>query len=113
MESVTEPRAAARRLAQALEALRRADRDRFLCALAAPSHLRPDLITLYAFNAELAGIADKVSEPMLGLIRLQWWRDALRDIAAGHAHRHHLVHDLAGVVARRGLSLDHLNGPRR
>lgn len=96
-------------LARELEALQRADRDRYLCALAAPSQLRPDLVTLYAFNAELAGIADKVSETMLGLIRLQWWRDALGDVAAGRDHRHHLVQDLAAVVKRRGLSLDLLN----
>lgn len=93
-------------LARELEALQRADRDRYLCALAAPAQLRPDLVTLYAFNAELAGIADKVSETMLGLIRLQWWRDALADVAAGRPHRHHLVQDLAGLVRSRSLSLD-------
>ncbi|MBK8157345.1 MAG: squalene/phytoene synthase family protein [Rhodospirillaceae bacterium] len=91
-------------LVRALEALRLVDRDRFLCALAAPAAQRADLVTLYAFNAELAGIADKVSESMLGLIRLQWWRDALADIAAGRGHRHHLVQALGEVVARRGLS---------
>ncbi|WP_374308569.1 squalene/phytoene synthase family protein [Dongia sp.] len=95
---------------RALEELRRTDRDRFLCAIAAPADLRLDLATLYAFNAELAGIADKVSEPMLGLIRLQWWRDALDDLAAGRPHRHHLVQDLADLVARRGLRLDLLRG---
>jgi len=93
---------------RALEALQRADRDRYLCVLAAPEQVRADLVTLYAFNAELAGIADKVSEPMLGLIRLQWWRDALQDIAAGRSHRHHLVQDLAELVAHRGVGLVHL-----
>lgn len=97
-------------LTRALEALQRADRDRYLCALAAPAALRPDLVTLYAFNAELAGIADKVSETMLGLIRLQWWRDALADIAAGRPHRHHLVQDLADAVKRHNLSIALLNG---
>jgi NADH dehydrogenase [ubiquinone] 1 alpha subcomplex assembly factor 6 len=92
-------------LVRALEALRLVDRDRFLCALAAPAAQRGDLVTLYAFNAELAGIADKVSETMLGLIRLQWWRDALADIAAGRGHRHHLVLALGDVVARRGVSI--------
>lgn len=88
-----------------LEELRRADRDRFFCAIAAPARLRADLVTLYAFNAELAGIADKVSEQMLGLIRLQWWRDALDDVAAGKGHRHHLVQALAELVARRSLDI--------
>ena len=87
-----------------LEELRKADRDRFLCALAAPAALRTDLAILYAFNAELAGIADKVTEPMLGHIRLQWWRDALADIDAARAHRHHLVQAVADLAARRGLS---------
>jgi NADH dehydrogenase [ubiquinone] 1 alpha subcomplex assembly factor 6 len=95
---------------RALGDLQRADRDRYLCALAAPAALRADLVTLYAFNAELAGIADKVSETMLGLIRLQWWRDALADIAAGRGHRHHLVQDIADLVTRRQLTLGLLNG---
>lgn len=105
-----EVRIDAEHLVQALEALQRADRDRYLCALAAPGKQRPDLVTLYTFNAELAGIADKVSEKMLGLIRLQWWRDALAEIAAGRGHRHHLVQDLAGIVQRRGISFALLNG---
>ena len=95
---------------RALADLQRADRDRYLCALAAPTALRADLVTLYAFNAELAGIADKVSETMLGLIRLQWWRDALADIAAGRGHRHHLVQDIAELIVRRDLTLGLLNG---
>lgn len=87
----------------ALTALRLADRDRFLCVLAAPARQRADLATLYLFNAEIAGIAEKVREPMLGLIRLQWWRDALAEIAAGKPHRHHLVQALADIAARTGL----------
>lgn len=92
-------------LAATLHGLRQSDRDRFLCALAAPADLRADLATLYAFNAEIAAIAEKVSEPMLGLIRLQWWRDALADIAAGRGHRHQLVQALGDIVQRRGLDL--------
>jgi phytoene synthase len=93
-----------------LEELRHADRDRFLCAVAAPAGLRADLATLYTFNAELAGIADKVSEQMLGLIRLQWWRDALDEVAAGKGHRHHLVQALADLIARRHLDVALLRG---
>ena len=33
---------------------------------------------LYAFNAEIAGVRDRVREPLPGEIRLQWWRDADR-----------------------------------
>jgi NADH dehydrogenase [ubiquinone] 1 alpha subcomplex assembly factor 6 len=97
-------------LGSLLAGLRKSDRDRFLCALAAPAELRADLATLYAFNAEIAGIADKVTEPMLGLIRLQWWRDALNDIAAGRPHRHQLVQALGDIARRRGLDLARLAG---
>jgi len=57
--------------------LRRGDRDRFLTALFAPADRREALFALYAFNLELARIRESVSQPMLGLIRLQWWRDGL------------------------------------
>lgn len=57
--------------------LRLSDPDRHLTARLAPKPAQPALTTLYAFNAELARICDAVSEPALGEIRLQWWRDAL------------------------------------
>ena len=56
---------------------RRNDWDRFICALFAPSEARETLYALIAFNAELARTRSLVSEPMLGQIRLQWWRDAI------------------------------------
>ena len=34
-------------------------------------------MALYAFNAELARIPDLVTEPALGEMRLQWWRDVV------------------------------------
>ena len=37
-------------------------------------------------------------------------RDALDDIAAGKGHRHHLVGELADLVARRRLSAADLAG---
>jgi phytoene synthase len=57
--------------------LRETDRERYLTALYAPPDKRDALIALYAFNAEVAAIRDKIHEPMAGEIRLQWWRDAL------------------------------------
>lgn len=71
-----------------LDAVRVADRDRYLAALYAPEDKRPALLALYAFNAEIAAIRDRVSEPMPGEIRLQWWRDVIasgnREVGAGH-----------------------------
>lgn len=71
-----------------LDAVRVADRDRYLAALYAPEDKRPALLALYAFNAEIAAIRDRVSEPMPGEIRLQWWRDVIasgtKELGAGH-----------------------------
>jgi phytoene synthase len=92
-----------------VEELRRGDRARFLTALFAPEPSRRHLIALYAFNLELARIRDAVSQPMLGEIRLQWWRDALAEIAAGGPPRGHevllgLAEPLrAGVLDEPGL----------
>lgn len=57
--------------------LRAYDPDRYLTARFASGHARAGLMALYAFSTELARIPDLVSEPALGEIRLQWWRDAL------------------------------------
>lgn len=40
---------------------------------------REALATLLALDAQMAGIASRVSEPMLGQIRLAWWRERLAD----------------------------------
>lgn len=67
------------------DAVRVADRDRYLSALYAPAERRADLIALYAFNAEIAGIRDRIREALPGEIRLQWWRDVIAsgDVAGG------------------------------
>jgi 15-cis-phytoene synthase len=52
--------------------------DRYLAALLAPPAARDGLLALAAFSAELGRIGHLVTrEPMMGEIRLQWWRDAL------------------------------------
>ncbi len=60
-----------------LQLLREGDRDRFAATLYLPEVCRPAAAALYAFNAEIAAIPDKVNEPMAGEIRLQWWREVV------------------------------------
>jgi NADH dehydrogenase [ubiquinone] 1 alpha subcomplex assembly factor 6 len=85
--------------------LRRHDRDRYQTALFAPAERREALFALYAFNYEVARIREYVREPMLGLIRLQWWRDALDEIYAGkQPRRHEVVTPLAAAIAAHHLS---------
>ena len=84
--------------------LRRQDPDRFLTALFAGER-REALFALYAFNLEIARTREAVREPMMGLIRLQWWRDALAEIARGKILAHEVARPLAEAVEAHNLSL--------
>jgi phytoene synthase len=66
--------------------LRRDDRDRWLASLFVPRELRPHIHALYAFSLEIARVHEIVSEPLLGEIRFQWWRDALEGAADAKAN---------------------------
>lgn len=83
--------------------LREADADRFLCVLASPAPVREALAVLYAFNAELARVAGSVTEPGLGMLRLQWWREVAEEGAHGRVRRHPVAAPLGRLIAARGL----------
>lgn len=59
------------------------DRSRYYSALFAPAEQRAALFSIYGFAAEIARIADRVSEPDLGEIRLRWWKDSLSESVTG------------------------------
>lgn len=90
--------------------VQRADPDRFMAAMAAPVSVRGQLFVLYAFNIEVARAPWVTNEPEIAAIRLQWWRDALAEIATGKAvRRHEVVTPLAGILtATQAEVLDEL-----
>lgn len=91
-------------LGECARLVRRHDPDRYLTALFAPPAARESLFALYAFNFELARVREAVREPMMGRMRLQWWRDALEAIfAGGRPHRHAVIEPLAAAIAAHGL----------
>ena len=65
--------------------LRGLDGDLYLCHLFAPADKRGALLMLYHLYADIARIPATVSDPMVGAIRLQWWRDLLDAVANGDA----------------------------
>ncbi|WP_417513271.1 phytoene/squalene synthase family protein [Minwuia sp.] len=85
-----------------IEELRAKDPDRLYTALFASGAARDRLIGLYGFNLEVASTRERVSEPMLGQIRLQWWRDALAEIRNGNPRRHPVVESLATWMPQAG-----------
>ena len=83
---------------------RAADYDRYLSTLFAPDGSREALFALIAFNHEVARIPEVVSEPMLGRIRLQWWRETLEAIHAGEpTRRHEVAEPLAAAIQAHDL----------
>jgi len=93
----------------------RFDPDRYLCSLLVPSALRADLMALYAFNVEIAGIRESVSEPLIGQMRLQWWQDIMDRIFEGTPPAHQVATALSQTINRYDLErsvFDDLLGAR-
>ena len=90
--------------------VRRHDRDRFQTALFAPIHRREALFALYAFNYEIARVREGVTEPMLGQIRLQWWRENIAAaFAGGPVRRHPVVEAMSAAIRDLSLTREHFD----
>ena len=76
---------AAPELSPVAEFARRHDPDRFLCALFAPAERREALFALIAYNHELARAREAAKTPLIALMRLQWWREAVEHARRGQA----------------------------
>ncbi|GEQ98351.1 phytoene synthase [Iodidimonas gelatinilytica] len=94
------PQAKTQGLSPCAEIVRDHDHDRWLTLLFAAPHMREDLAALYAFAHEIGKTRERVSEPMMGEIRLQWWRESIEGIYDGLARKHPVVAGLADLVAR-------------
>lgn len=71
--------------------VRKVDEDRWISSRYAPAAERRALTALYALAYELARVRLAVSEETLGLIRFQWWREALTELDEGKPPREHDV----------------------
>ena len=89
--------------------VRRSDHDRFLTCLFAPAERREALFAVLAFNSEIAKTREVIKEPIMGQIRLQWWRDTIEALYRPGAvvPAHEVAQALAGVVTRHRLSQRH------
>lgn len=54
------------------------DPERLLSLAHVPFAVRPALMTVWQLDARLASVLATTSDPAIGMIRLAWWRDALR-----------------------------------
>jgi 15-cis-phytoene synthase len=77
--------------------------ERYLAATLSPAPTRSALIALAAFSADLRRIPHVVKEPMMGEVRLQWWRDCISSVEAGEPTGHPIADALATAVRAHSL----------
>jgi phytoene synthase len=87
----------------AIAELRQRDRDRYLAALYAPAEVRSALIALFGIDAELGAVVAGTTEPMIGEIRLAWWREALEGLDSGTVPAQPLLQLVAAELLPRGV----------
>ncbi|HVI33131.1 squalene/phytoene synthase family protein [Phenylobacterium sp.] len=85
--------------------LRRVDPDRWLSSrFVGDREKRADVVAIYAFDHELARAPKVASNPLLGEIRLAWWREVLDEVYEGRpVRRHPTAQALAQAIRRRSL----------
>ncbi|ETE71184.1 hypothetical protein L345_03002, partial [Ophiophagus hannah] len=93
---------------------RKRDYEGFLCALLLPAESRASVLALRAFNVELAqavfktgfgtGIRDSVTEKTIGLMRIEFWRNAVEDIYQDNPPQQPVAIELWKAVRRQNLT---------
>jgi len=81
------------------------DKDRFLTSLYAPAERRRFLFALYAFALEIGRVHRIVQEPMAGMIRLQWWLEAIAGLRAEEAAASPVMLALKDASRQTGAAL--------
>ncbi|MCC7268970.1 MAG: squalene/phytoene synthase family protein [Caulobacteraceae bacterium] len=89
------------------ELIRRVDPDRWLSSrFIGDAVARADVIALYAFDHETGRAPRTASNPLVGEMRLVWWREVLEEIAGcGRVRAHPGAEALARAVRGAGLPL--------
>ncbi len=76
------------------------------CAFIDDPAKRADVLALYAFLETLREIPDRVTEPLMGEIRLRWWYEAIEEIEQERPVRYHPLTDvLKNLISRYSLDV--------
>ena len=96
-------------LDQSMAALRDYDRDQYLTLLLIKNQAaRSALALLHAFNVEIRRIPAIASEPMIGEIRMTWWREVLEGVRAEEVKGHPLALALLWLIQHYDLAREDL-----
>ena len=75
-----------------------------LAIAVAPPDRRPALTALFALDARLGSILQSTREPMVGQLRLTWWRDALERLDHAPPPAEPVLADVARLILPFGVS---------
>jgi len=92
-----------------LDLIRKHDHDRYLTTLYAPENRRAALASLYAFNYEISRVRESVSDPMLGEIKIAWWRESIAEIYENKTKEHDILKSLSPAIHHYKLPLEVFN----
>lgn len=80
--------------------VRAGDYDRWIATRFAPAAAQPHLDALHAFSLEIARVREIVSEPLIGEVRHQYWRDRLAQGGTGEGEGNQVAAALLDTIAR-------------
>lgn len=83
--------------------LRERDRDLWLACLFAPQPARRHIHAVYAYAQEVADAPRKVTQPLIGEMRLRWWSDAIAADGSEAARAHPVADALIDTIERFDL----------
>ena len=82
--------------------------EKYFVSLFAPKTVQGSLWSIFAFNSELSRIKNSVTEPMIGRIRLQWWRESLEKLEENNGGGHYILEALQTLLAQKVIELSEL-----
>jgi len=83
-----------------MDLVQKQDYEHYLTNLLIPATARRAAFAARAFSCEVAGVRDSVTDRTIGLMRVQFWKDAISAIYEGRSvPQHPVVMELAGLVA--------------
>ncbi|GLB38317.1 putative squalene/phytoene synthase [Lyophyllum shimeji] len=87
--------------------VRKHDYEGFLVSQFYPSHAKGGYFAVKAFSVELAMVQEHVSNQMIGKMRMQFWRDAVKGINEGKPPRHPIALALHQASQKANLPAYH------
>ncbi|KAI0822289.1 isoprenoid synthase domain-containing protein [Trametes gibbosa] len=90
------------------ELVRKRDYESYLIGAFFPRQIQGAFFALRAFYVELASVQDTVSNSMIGKMRMQFWRDAIKNLADNRPPRHPIALALHEASQKANLPAYHL-----